>query len=255
MGCSEILPVDDPFQSGRLERRPNSYADGCLQIESTTAWVEMCRMYPGELDCTSTTHEGVVSSTNQAATGRDNFASSAFVKAYYDVFTYARLTQLGMPDPDAWFSTAADGQAMAKVVALLFNQGGWSGDAERVARQCHDKLIESCLGNTDYVVAVSSYLRELEAGVALGNCYNDLVSQEDVDDYLSRILVLFTREDGPTLRAAARSAFAAAARGEARAPFQKVAGAVLDAIDQRMKAKVHCPEAELSSWYATHCPK
>ena len=40
-----------------------------------------------------------------------------------------------------------------------------SGSVDTVASGCQHNLIENCLGNKDYVVAVSTYARQLEAAV------------------------------------------------------------------------------------------
>jgi hypothetical protein len=211
-------------------------------------------MYPETIDCNAVQYADVIPSTNQDQTGRDNFASSVFVKTYYDVFTYAMLTLHNMPSPNAWFSGASDPLAMVKVIALLYNEGAWTGDATTVANGCQHDLIENCLGNRDYVVAVSSYDRELEAAVAAGNCYNDTIAITDVDDYVSKIVPLFTHENAAALTAAGRQAFLAASGGAMSAPFQQVAGAVIQAIDAAMQAKLHCPDASLNTWYMHHCP-
>jgi hypothetical protein len=254
MGCSDKLPPYNPYMPGYLYTRTLSYASGCLQIDSTSAWVEMCRMYPQSIDCNVVQYADVIPSTNQDQIGRDNFASSAFVKTYYDIFAYAMLPTHDMPMPSAWFSAASDPQAMVKMIALLYNEGAWTGDATAVADRCHQDLVENCLGNKDYVVAVSSYDRELEATVAAGNCYNDMIAIGDVDDYVSKIVPLFTHENAAMLTAAGRAAFLRASGGAMSAPFQQVAGAVLDAIDGAMQAHAHCPDAELNQWYMRHCP-
>jgi hypothetical protein len=264
LGCSDKLPPLDLYHPGILYTRTAAYGDGCFQIESTTAWVEMCRMYggtsatnatfPQTWDCSVATHDLVISSSNQDTLGRDNFASSVWVKAYYDTFAYAMLTTHGMPSPATWFAGASDPQAVVKTLAAMYNLGTRSGAADEIAAGCQHDLVEHCLGNLDYVVAVGSYDRELEATVAAGNCYNDVVSVNDVDDYISKITPLFTHEDGAALTAAGRAAFLSASNGAMTAPFQQVAGAVIGAIDDKMSTKLHCPEDEMTYWYMFHCP-
>jgi hypothetical protein len=254
MGCSDKLPPINWQVQGYLYTRTNSYLTGCFQIDSWSAWTEMCQMYPETFDCSVVQYASVIPSTNQDQTGRDNFASSAFVKAYYDVWSYAMLTLHDMPSPNAWFAGASDPQAMPKLMALLYNAGAWTQDATTVADQCQHNLVENCLGNKDYVVAVGSYTSQLEAAVAAGNCYNDVIALTDVDDYVSRIAPLFSRENAPALVAAGRQAFLAASGGATRAPFQQVAGAVLQAIDANMQARMHCPDAELSQYHRVRCP-
>jgi hypothetical protein len=253
MGCSDKLPAYNAYMPGYLYTRTASYASGCLQIDSE-AWLEICQMYPETFDCSTVMYGDVIPSTNQDTTGRDNFASSAWVKAYYDVWSYAMLTTHNMPSPGAWFAGASDPQAMVKVEALLYNEGAWTGDATTVEAGCQHDLIENCLGNKDYVFSVGSYAAELEATVAAGNCYNDTVAVTDVDDYVSKIAPLFTHENAAALTAAGRQAFLTASGGAMSAPFQKVAGAVLKAIDAGMQARLHCPGAELTQYYMLKCP-
>lgn len=254
LGCSDKLPAYDPYNPGHLYTRTASYAAGCLQIDSTSAWVQMCQMYPETIDCQAVSYADVIPSTDQDTTGRDNFVSSVFVKAYYDVFSYAMLTTHQMPSPGAWFASASNPQAMVKVMALLYNEGAWTGDATAVAQGCQHDLIESCLGNKDYVFSVGSYTAQLEAAVAAGNCYDEVITVNDVDDYVSRIVPLFLHENAAALTAAGRQAFLTASGGATSAPFQKVAGAVLQAIDAKMQAKMHCPDAQLGQYYMLHCP-
>jgi hypothetical protein len=253
LGCSDKLPPFNALMPGYIATRTNSYGAGCFQINGA-AWLELCELYPETIDCSQVTYSNVIPSTNQDATGRDNFATSAFAKAYYDVFLYAMLTLHGMPSPKAWFAAASDPQAMVKVIALLYNEGAWDSDATNVAQKCQQDLIEDCLGNMDYVFSVGQYTTQLEAAVAAGNCYNDLVAASDVDDYVSRIAPLFPHEDAAALTLAGHHAFLAASAGAASAPFQTVAGPVLQAIDASMQAKLHCPDAELDQLYMLHCP-
>jgi hypothetical protein len=81
-----------------------------------------------------------------------------------------------------------------------------------------------------------------------------MIAVSDVDDYVSRIAPLFVHETAAALVAAGRQAFLTASGGAMSAPFQKVAGAVLQAIDASMQAKLHCPDAELGLYYKMHCP-
>jgi hypothetical protein len=254
LGCSDKLPPLDLYHPGQLYTRTASYGAGCLQIDSTSAWVQMCQMYPETFDCTKVAYADVIPSTNQDTTGRDNFASSVWVKAYYDTWAYGMLTTHHMPSPAAWFGGASDPEAIVKVLALLYNEGGWSGDATAVADGCQSNLIESCIGNKDYVVSVGSYTAQLEAAVAAGNCYDETVSVSDVDDYVARIAPLFANENAAALTTAGHQAFLAASGGATSAPFQQVAGAVILALQGSMQAKMHCPDAELDQYYKFHCP-
>lgn len=256
MGCSAELPEPDLFQPGRLERREASYADGCFQIESTTAWTELCRMYPDVIACDRVGHRDVISSIDQATTGRDNVATSALLKAYYDTFAYSMIPHVHKhSDPDAWFADAADPLAMEKVVAVLYNRGVWSGNVTAILDLCQHDVIENCLEwASDYPIQISQYTRELEAEVAQGNCYDDPMSLADVDRYLDEILLLFRDVDETAVRAGVHDTFAALANGAPTVGFQRLALPVLDRIDEGLPGPVACPAAGMQEYYQASCP-
>jgi hypothetical protein len=202
------------------------------------------------------THAGVVSSMDQDTLGRDNFATSAFVKAYYDAIAYARLVNSpdNVPSPDAWFAAAADPLAQVKILALMYNLGLNTGVVATALGNCQKLPIESCV-TTDYLVAVSSYTRDLEAAVAAKNCYNEPIARADVADYVAKITPLFVNEDAAALTTGATAAFDAVARGRDSVPFQEVAPSVLSSLDRNMKTKFYCPADQFAFWYNWQCPK
>jgi hypothetical protein len=254
MGCSDKLPPYDAYHPGQLYQRTASYADGCFQMEATTAWVELTRLFPETIDGALESHDTVISATHQDTLGRDNFASSVFAASMYDVVSYAFLAEHGVASPDAWFASAADPLATVKLTALAYNEGWHSGDLDAAITGCHGQLIENCLGNKDYVVAVSSYTRDLESAVAAGDCYDEPISAADVDDYVAKITPLFVHQDAAAMKSAADAAFARVAAGRATVDFQAIAPAILDALDAVITTQLACPDAALSTWYGVHCP-
>jgi hypothetical protein len=237
-------------------QREASFGDGCFQIESTTAFEELFRQFPEVFDKVNVTHVGIVSSADQDRLGRDNFVTSAFVKAYYDTIAYARLANPpnNVASPDAWFAAAADPLANVKILALMYNLGLNTGVVASAMGSCQKTPIENCV-TTDYLVAVSSYTRDLEASVAAKNCYNEPITRNDVADYVAKIAPLFTKEDTAALTAGVAAAFDGVARGREKVPFQEVAPDVLSALDRDMKTRFYCPEERFTYWYKWHCPK
>ncbi len=260
LGCDETVPPDPLHPQHAWDPQPASYADGCFQIDATTAWTEMCNLYPypTQLDCALVTHADVISSTHQNTLGRSNVESSAVVVAYYAVFAYALLTTHGVGDPDAWFAAATDPLAREKVIALAYQQGAWFTELATVLQNCQAQAIESCLATGSaartYVESVGSLIADLHAAVGQGRCYNPEVRQSDVTEYLDRLAPLFPHEDWHALRAQAHDAFARASGGREPAPFQQVASPVLDVLHDGLQARVACPDARLQALYSLSCP-
>jgi len=258
MGCSDSVGPDPVHVDKSWARQPAADWDGCFQLESTTAWIELCRLYPGDVDCTASSHQDAISSMDQGTSGRDNVESGAFAVAWYGTFAYAMLTTHGLPDPDAWFAGAADPQALLKTIALIYNRGAWSGEIDSVLQGCQGSAIEDCVSAgsiaQDYVQAVASYAADMEAALATGSCYDQSVTAADVSAYVSGLSPIFAGEDWGAIEAAALAAFAAEADGEGSLPFQQVAGPVMDAMDGAMNAKLACPDAQLGLWYGAACP-
>jgi hypothetical protein len=231
--------------------------DGCFQLESTTAWTELCRLYPGDIDCERTTHDEVISSATQADTGRDNFEASALAAAWYDTFAYAMLTRHGVEDPDAWFAGATDPQAMLKTIAVVYNRGAWSTEVTRVLDHCQGADIEDCLAGEvvlDYVQAVSSYARDMEAAIDAQSCYDGATTVDDVQAYADALRPLFPDEPWDDIVAGATDAYLDRTGGAEAASFQLVAGAVLDAFEDGMATHLACPGGALQGWYGVACP-
>jgi hypothetical protein len=255
MGCSVELPPYDAFQPGRIVQREASYYDGCFQIESTTAWTEMCRMFSDEFDCAAVGHNEAISSANQATLGRDNFASSALVKSYYDTLSFSMIYgKHGVAQVGQWLASAADPDADAKLVAVLYNKGPWSQDIDAILAGCHDDLLEKCMVSaTDYPIQIAQYTRALEYEVKQGNCYNPVITRADVESYVARIAFLFRGVDPIAVTQAAADAFDKVANGSSSVDFQVAAGPVLAAIDRVISARPHCPAAELKELYQIEC--
>ncbi len=257
LGCSEETGADPQHPEHAYERKVLADHDGCMQLESTTAWIELCRMYPGELDCDQVGHADVISSTDQDVTGRDNVESSMLAAAWYGVFGYAMLPSHGT-DPDTWFAAATDPLAITKMVALVYNRGAWSGEIDFVLSGCQNSNIEDCVsaGSVawDYVDAVGSYVTDMHAAVADGQCYDADVSLDDAHRWVDSLEPMFPGFDAVAAHSAVESAFLTASNGAHVSNFQQVAIPVTDALDDAWSLELTCPNAELSYWYGQTCP-
>lgn len=258
MGCSDTIRPDS-LHGTLWDRQVIADATGCMQFDGPgSAWLEMCGMYPNEIDCGVVDFYDVIPSTNQAVTGRDNVEPSMLVAAYYAVFAYAMIDKNHGANPDTWFAAASDPQAMLKTMTVLYNTGAWSWDVTQIINGCQLQNIESCMnpltGAYDYVVAISSYAADMEAAVVASSCYDEDVTVADVHDWLDAMEPLFPNENWAGIKTDAETAFLAASGGAPTARFQTVADAVLTAADGGIGTDLNCPAAELATRYQTTCP-
>jgi hypothetical protein len=259
MGCSDTIATD--AQHGdQYDRQLVADGFGCLQFEGPgSAWTEICRMYPNDIDCAGgVDYYDVVPSTNQGVTGLDNVESSVLTAAYYGVFAYAMIERNHGANPDVWFAAATDPQAVMKTIALIYNRGAWSWEVTQVINGCQFQDIENCITPlsvaADYVDAVASYAADMDAAVAANSCYNETVSVTDVHDWLDAMAPMFPNENWGGIKADAEAAFLLASGGAQTATFQTVADAVLVATDASLMRDLTCPDAQLAYWYGASCP-
>lgn len=257
-GCSDSTPADPRDSANRYDRRASTDAEGCFGLNRMIHFDELCKMYDDELDCPSssagmdTRYGELISSTNQATTGRDNVESSAILTAWYAVYGYAILQRLNI-QPDAWFAAATDPQARTKVMALVHFSTAWHWIIDD-AVDCQSQPIESCLAadpiNRDHSVTVAGVVATMQAGLTQGQCYDAAVTEADVIAYVDALSVLWPATDWA---AVTRSATTALGSGGS---FQQVAPAVLDAIDASSGVRLRCPGSELLTFYNPYaCPQ
>jgi hypothetical protein len=216
-------------------------------------------MYPDEVNCGPGSHAELVSSLSQGVTSRDNIEVGALSLAWYITFAYAMSREVGVDDPDSWFAAAEDPRALEKLMALQHLSGPWAPEVASVVSGCQSNgQLESCLqaGTIPWerARAVASHVELLERGISEGNCYDRLLWETDLDQYLDAIEPLWPNANWTGASAAASAAFNEVSGGEAYAPFQEVAPAVLQAIDQAGALQLRCPGSELLSHYGYSCP-
>ena len=79
LGCCEDIPEDTEHPPTVWQYQAASENDGCFQIEASTAFVEMQRIFPSHFG--QATHDAVISGCN--------LESRALTMAFYDAFSSA----------------------------------------------------------------------------------------------------------------------------------------------------------------------
>lgn len=256
MGCSSTVGKDSLHPEHKYRRSHAADYDGCFQIESTTAWTEMKRLFPIFEDIE---HEDIISSQKQAETGRDNFETSALALAHYDVFAYAMLTNHGVQDPKQWLASAKDPNALEKIIAVIYNRGAWSNEIKSIVNGCHEKDLEECLTPKsvvqDYVKAVSSYSKELKDGMSRGECYDEMLTEKDIIDYIISIKPMFPSENWEVIETKMKDSFKRISGNKTEIKFQDGAILLMNDLINAMNSKLKCPSGKLSEWYGASCPQ
>lgn len=267
MGCSAKLPPYDAYKAGTLMYRSGNSVDkdGCFQIESTTGMVEICQKFDELFGCVNDPggmHAKWVASTDQKTTGRDNFASSAVLAAYYYMWAFGITTNIhpipaGMPgaprDLNQWFETAADPLAVEKGLALVYNQGAWGANFN----PCHENKVEACgVGYANYVPQIAGYVELLRKEIVNENCYDEPISVEHVKQYVNEVAPMYKGVDVKAVEAAGVAAFEKVAKGAATVNFQAVGHPVVSAVVDAINKPMYCPETaykkyNLEAWV---CP-
>jgi len=192
--------------------------DGCFQIESTTAYEEMRRMFPGRFDAA---HAEVV--------GGGHFASAAITLSHYTIFTMAML-RLHSDDPTAFFAAHPDPLAQEKVLCAAYNRGLWWQALDTVFAECPDRDVTECFeGNAiaiDHANAIADYTIGLDGAVP----FDADLTFDDLADYWDNIRPLYPDADDTEIREILRAAFDAARGPEATLSFHRGIRPVLSAL-------------------------
>ncbi len=251
LGCAH--PAADPRHDTAWVHLPDARKLGCFQLARATAWKELGRLFPAEIEGGPHSYQDTISSEF----GRDNFVPGAHSLAFYSVFAYA-MTYRAVANPDEWFIAATDPRAREKVLALAWNRGAWSKELVQAMQGCPKGDIQRCLPSESvqraHVVRVARLVDALEAGLADGACYREPLQRGDVARYVDDWARLRPHDDWTAVRDAALNAFDLAGEGRDPSPFQEVAPQVLAAIEQALDRPLRCPDEELADWYGFSCP-
>ena len=149
---------------------------------------------------------------------------------------------------------ATDPYAVEKLLGLMHRDTPFSPLLATVLEGCSDRLIEDCLEDRpqlrDHMSGIAGITESLEDGVGAGECYDGVLTADDVAEYVAALSPLFPSGDREAAEAAATAALGAG--GEAS--FQASADRVLDALDAAMPLRLRCPGIGLSSNYGVECP-
>jgi hypothetical protein len=195
-------------------------ADGCFQIESTSAYLELQRMFPTRF---ADAHADVVSG--------DRFESAALTLAHYLLFSSAMFRKYE-PCPEAWFAAHPDPTAGQKVRCFAYNRGLWSPSLPTIFQACADRDPIECFASdvaTDHARAIVAYTGALDAAAP----YDVSITWDDLVAYWQRVRVLYPDADEGAALAAARAAFDAIGGGAPisfRADLRPVLRALIDAL-------------------------
>lgn len=256
LGCNADLPEFDLADLGKIVRRPVAYAAGCFQIDSTTGWAEVCRMYPEQIACEMFDYDHMISSVLQEDIGRDNFTSSAFAKLYYDVFAMSMLSHVhGIDAPASWFASATDPQAREKLVAVVYNQGIWSRDVANVLADCVDRPLQECMTwRKDYPVRVSGYAKAFDEEIAGENCYDIELSRQHIIDHARELMPFYGSEVSAAIESAALEVWDANVGIDETAKFQTIVPLLLPEMLAAYEQRPNCPAEQLDQIFVADCP-
>lgn len=256
-GCARDHRPDVLHPGRAWPNLSRTHARGCFQIAPDTAWKELCRLYPGVLDCAEVAFRDAIAAVSGGEAPRDNFEPGAHALSWYLTFAYAMFGRT-VGDVDQWMREATDPMARDKMLALAWNRGAWAGEVKAALRGCKGQLIERCTEPESvarhHVVNISRTLRSFEQAIAEGSCYAEPVSTDDVLRYLDAVGAILPERVDVHVRHAATEAFLAASSGADPAPFQQVAAATFAGIEAAWNMPLSCPDEELRRWYGFGCP-
>ncbi len=162
---------------------PNN--DGCFQIESTSAYAELQKIFPERF---TKTHEEVIS--------KDHFESSALTMVYYNLFSMG-MFYLRSQDPYAFFKNHPDAQAQQKVISGAYNRGLWWEGLKNVFTNCGQKNVTECflennpptrqLTAIDHAEAIADYTKGLNQVTP----FEVELTLDDLKNYWLRIKPLY----------------------------------------------------------------
>ena len=171
-----------------------SQLDGCFQIEATSAYLELGRMFP---DRFAGSHATVI--------GGDHFETSAIAMAHYYVFATAMFRKYAAC-PEAFFVAHPDRRTPQKVLTGAYNRGLWWPSLQDIFTTCADRDVMTCFAHTiatDYTGAIVAYTAALDAAPA----FDAPVRWDDLAAYWTRLKPIYPDVADETALATLRTAF------------------------------------------------
>jgi hypothetical protein len=248
--CIQDAPADDTHATTWAFDDATT-AMGCFGVPETSAWTEVCRMWPGQIDCDD--YFAVIPSTAPIKGRDDNWLNGALVTAHFAVFSSAMWTQQGQPDPLGWLTMHVDQAAAAKMLAVAVYESAFSPEIGQALSGCSDRDVETCLSEPwlmNAVARVGQHAIEL-SDAAKDNCFTGEIARTDLEAFLDSGLRLYAQEDGASIRSGALAAYDSL---EGPADFQRAAPVIFEAMEAHRLTHLDCPDDMLNQWYGANCP-
>ncbi len=192
--------------------------DGCFQIESTTAYAELGKIYPGRF----------VAPHDQAV-GGDRFEGAAIASAYYALFSMA-MFRLYSPDPARFFADHPDPRARQKVLCAAYNRGLWWNGLPDIFANCADRDVTECFQDNAIAIDHADAIADYTAGLDAASPFDVALTLDDLLGYWQRIAPLYPDADPDQIVALITARFDALRGERATISFHTQLRGVLDPL-------------------------
>jgi hypothetical protein len=176
--------------------QPGSLAngDGCFQIESTTAYTELGKMFAGRF---VGTHVDIISNAH--------FETSAIAVVHYMLFSTAMFRKYSTC-PELFSIHNPDGHTAQKILLGAYNRGLWWNSLSNIFTNCASQDVVNCFEPgvaTDYVHAIVDYTVGLDGA----EVYDAPITWDDALAYWQKLKPLYPEADDAAVTAALHQGF------------------------------------------------
>jgi hypothetical protein len=192
-------------------------ADGCFQIESTSAYAELRQVFG---DRFRSEHAQVISG--------EHFETSALAMAHYLVFSSAMMRRY-TACPATFFAAHPDRKTEHKVLCGAYNRGLWWTSLTAIFTTCAQSDVLGCFAHeiaSDHAAAIADYAVGLDAAPV----FDAAIGWSDLQAYWQRLRPLYPEVSDQAAEAALRAAFDAARGSAATISFRTHIRRVLTAL-------------------------
>jgi hypothetical protein len=177
--------------------QPGSLAnlDGCFQIESTSAFVELQKMFP----------DRYAGKTHAELIGDAHFETAALGVVHYLLFSTAMFRKY-TACPEGFCIEHPDPHTAQKILLGAYNRGLWWNQLPAIFTTCADRDVVDCFAHDvaiDYVGAIVDYTVALDAAPV----FDAPIAWSDVEAYWEALRPLYPEVDGEALLASLRTTF------------------------------------------------
>jgi hypothetical protein len=200
----------------RTPGSPN-VADGCFQIESTSAYAELRQVFGARF---TADHSAVISG--------EHFETSALAMAHYLVFSTAMMRKY-TSCPSAFFAAHPDAKTEHKVLCGAYNRGLWWSSLAAIFTTCASSDVLGCFAHdiaSDHAAAIADYAVGLDAAPV----FDTRVSWDQLASYWQSLRPLYPDVSDDAASAALRSAFDTARGSTSTISFRSHIRVVLTAL-------------------------